>query len=755
MSVKRIGLWAVAATALALSFFSAPLAAAEGEPVAFEQSARHVAVVYDDSGSMYYDPATRKPLERWIQANYTLQTFLALLSERDELYVTYMSDPDALPVNLMEGDRAAAMESIRGWQGFVSNTPFGAVEAACAHLLTLERPAQDEYWLVIMTDGDFIGFTGDLTERFTGMIRDMAARNKTLKVVFFAIGEDVSCPVSDPANGFLVYRTDEEGIVSTMADLSDVISARQRVSEENLAASGVSEMTCSARIPLRSMVVYVQGSAQPLVSATGPDGQTLQLTTAAGIEAPGPFRLDNGIELTSDSSLSGSVTHITSADGMLPPGGYTLTFADDLDSIRCRVLLEPAIGLRLRYLSGGSEIAFPRSGEFVDIEAVLVDGEGNLFDPALLDGALSCRLQELRDGVVTRSVDGFRLNNVRMTDSRVSVVWEASMEGYFTVRGRMNYEAPPPGVTQAPTAEPTGAPSDPPPLTLKITSSHQSGSIPLTRLEEAEAVITPTLDGEPLDAEQAARGELTVECLYPIEYTVEYDPARMGYVLSLRYYSGNPLITSVGQVQMLLRYVSGDGRTAGQTLTFTIADMSVFARYGGQILIPLLLLTLAAVLSGMLFLRRRFPRENAWIEYRQQQRTSSGQWVLSMTPSRIELAPIVKWRMVPFTAERVNAAGLIIKAGRTPQTVLVSKKSLKPGMGDQNGPLTESALRRDYTLHSGVEFIALHGDTRQVFRLVAPKTTLISKAQERKRIRKQKSRLGVVIKRGNPPGPKG
>ncbi|MGI5878156.1 MAG: hypothetical protein ACOX7W_06070 [Christensenellales bacterium] len=754
MSVKRIGLWAVAATALALSFFGAPGAAAEGEPVAFEQSARHVAVVYDDSGSMYYDPATRRPLMRWVQANYTLQTFLALLGERDELYVTYMSEPDAVPVNLIEGDRAAAVESIRGWQGFVSNTPFEAVEAAYAHLLALGRPAQDEYWLVIMTDGDFIGFTSDLTERFTGMIREMAAHNKTLKVVFFAIGEDVSCPGADPANGLLVYRTDEEGIVSTMADLSDVISARQRVAEESLAASGASAMSCSARIPLRSMVVYVQGSAQPLVSATGPDGQALQRTTVAGIEAPAPFRLDNGIELTSDSALSGSVTHITSADGMLPPGDYTLTFADALESIRCRVLLEPAIGLRLRYLSGGSEIAIPRNGEFVDIEAVLVDDKGDLFDPALLDGALSCRLQEIRDGVVSRSVDGFRLNNVRMIDGRVSVVWEASMEGYFTVRGRMNYEAPPPGITQAPTAAPTSAPSESP-LTLRITGSLQSGPVPLTRLEEAEAVITPTLDGEPLDAEQAARGELTVECLYPIEYAVEYEPARMGYVLSLRYYSGNPLITSVGPVQMLLRYVGGDGRSVSQTLAFTIADMSVFQRYGMQILIPLLLLALAAVLSGMLFLRRRFPRENAWIEYRQQQRTSSGQWVLSMAPSRIELVPIAKWRMVPFTAERVNAAGLIIKAGHSPQTVFISKKSLKPGMGNQHGPLPESALRRDYELHSGAEFIAHHGDTRQVFRLVAPKTTLISKAQQRKRIREQKSRLGVVIKRGNPPGPKG
>ena len=38
MSVKRIGLWAVAATALALSFFSAPLAAAEVEPVAQVQA---------------------------------------------------------------------------------------------------------------------------------------------------------------------------------------------------------------------------------------------------------------------------------------------------------------------------------------------------------------------------------------------------------------------------------------------------------------------------------------------------------------------------------------------------------------------------------------------------------------------------------------------------------------------------------------------------------------------------------------------
>ena len=88
-----------------------PAAAANGDEV--RAAKKIISVVYDDSGSMVG--------ERWDYANYAMQALVALLNEQDELFITFMSQPETVhPVDL--GNLQKSVDSVRRWE-YMGNTP--------------------------------------------------------------------------------------------------------------------------------------------------------------------------------------------------------------------------------------------------------------------------------------------------------------------------------------------------------------------------------------------------------------------------------------------------------------------------------------------------------------------------------------------------------------------------------------------------------------------------------------------------------
>ena len=113
-----------------------------------------VAVVYDDSGSMKSD-------NKWPFANYAMQTFCGMLNSEDRLFISYMSeadnDPDYEPevVDLSTDHIQSSIETIKNHTEY-GQTPFAAVQAAYNRLMnTPDSNPNTEYWLVILTDGEF------------------------------------------------------------------------------------------------------------------------------------------------------------------------------------------------------------------------------------------------------------------------------------------------------------------------------------------------------------------------------------------------------------------------------------------------------------------------------------------------------------------------------------------------------------------------------------------------------------------------
>ena len=131
-----------------LSAFSLPAAADNSN----SKVRRVISVVYDDSGSMFKEKAAR-----WANANYAMQSFCSMLNSEDELYITYMSDPNnAREIDLSNVE--SEIENIR-YHDKAGNTPFKSVETAYNKLASLDGDFYDDdttqYWLVIISDGTF------------------------------------------------------------------------------------------------------------------------------------------------------------------------------------------------------------------------------------------------------------------------------------------------------------------------------------------------------------------------------------------------------------------------------------------------------------------------------------------------------------------------------------------------------------------------------------------------------------------------
>ena len=130
-----------------------PLASASD----ISQTKRHIAMIYDDSTSMYYTEGAKEPVLSWAYANYMTQAFCALLNPQDSLYISYMSDVDSdvTSTNLMEMDKEKAISTIRQHTNSITKTPFDVVDSAYNSLYELDESLKDEYWLVILTSRTF------------------------------------------------------------------------------------------------------------------------------------------------------------------------------------------------------------------------------------------------------------------------------------------------------------------------------------------------------------------------------------------------------------------------------------------------------------------------------------------------------------------------------------------------------------------------------------------------------------------------
>ena len=727
--------------AVVLTLFLILIAFSDASASDISATKRHVAMVYDDSTSMYVSDITDEPVLNWAYANYMTQAFLALLNPQDSFYVTYMSDTEKENVeyeNLLSLPRKQAIADIKNKNDRINKTPFEAVEAAYLRLRSLEEAINDEYWLVVVTDGGFTGYEGDVSQTLLGYIDEMAALGKTLKVVFLAIGEGANPPEADEEKGLLVYKSGTEDIVSTMSALADNISGRHNVTGSRISKLSGNRLSVDMLLPVRSLIVFDQADGNRLTDITNNKKDGMQIEYEYDIQAPDAFEYSAKVTAITDPDARGAITRINPQEEgtILSDGRYILSFQNEVDLNNVRVMYEPAIDIAVRYKQDGKYVKNPKDGTVTDVEVVLTDAlTGEPLNSRVMPAEVQCSIQIVSDGNTVMTSNGFLAEAVELKSGNTSINTEITMPGYFTLRKRTDYVYIDEPEETAATAPPEYDDSKGPwPPEVKLTVERTEGlTIDLKSMEEAEPfIVTPYFNGEKGTVSDLQMGDLQLIYSRKIDFEVVIDEQQMVFLISPKY-SGGLYGTSTGNINLDVYFQSEYGKVAQAKIAFIVKDLSWIERNYRVIVIPFAAAIIVILILGIMVIRPKFA-DGAWLEFTQMQKNTTGDWVAAKAPASTSLNDLKgPWRMIPFVPERVHISNIIFMPAPDNQYIKIPKKSLNTNMGTARGMFGRGDIKNDYYLQNGFKFYLEHGDdTRIEFVYHGPKKTLLTKKTKKK-----------------------
>ena len=427
--MKRIFSMLLAGVILATSLFSFQLfASAESLYIR-----KIVSVVYDDSGSMKG--------EKWAYANYAMQTFCGMLNSEDQLYVTYMSRtikvPDYNPekIDLSAGGIQKSVDSIKN-HTLSSSTPYAAVEKAYNKLKTVnDSNPNTQYWLVVITDGDFNEFVSKsaddkkkfLNEKFKNYTKAKMPNGTNPQVTFLGIG-DVASPDEDPSKGIYEYSaSDADEISEAMSEMADRISGRTRLAQSDIKKINDKTIQVSSTIPLLNIAVLAQESDAKITNAIHNNENTIPVSRKAMLNYPKYYDLKGGAYLLGDSQK------------VIGSGTYNITFDKNIDLDNIVILFEPALEMRMtisvngKEISDSSELENVMEGDKVSVSCKIYEmGTDKEINPSLLPNGtrFNTSVSEAGKVVVQDSKKEMMLTDFSLKNIETEIKAQVIIEGF-------------------------------------------------------------------------------------------------------------------------------------------------------------------------------------------------------------------------------------------------------------------------------------------------------------------------------------
>ena len=296
---------------------------------------REIAVVFDNSGSMYSNSSTA-----WCRAGYAIEVFSTMMNEKDRLSVYPMWPIEAggqqysqdVPLTLAASDDLSVIRDI------YTPMPYGTpIETIAAAEQGLNSSSAEEKWLIVLTDGEDFSENGvSLGSATTARLTETLAQcSQSVNVLYLGIGASAAMPdVSGGGNVFYVDKASRtEEILTKLTAMSNLIFGR-----DELPVNGKS---LEFDLPMSKLIVFVQGENISGVTLMDASGQTL--SAAGKTYAPsygtrgagGKYEGSCGV----DESLHGVVATYENCEA----GAYQLNYSGNASSVG--VYYEPDVDL--------------------------------------------------------------------------------------------------------------------------------------------------------------------------------------------------------------------------------------------------------------------------------------------------------------------------------------------------------------------------------------------------------------------------
>lgn len=245
----------IVATFCSLGMFSllgSPIFAKEDQP------SRDIFVVLDDSGSMYYDYDSKKPIDTWSKAKYSMEVLASMLGTDDTMKIYYLSDYEdgkdgEARIEIDGSDNAQKnIEKIHSSKTESKDSPFEMVEEAYKDL---EKSTADEKWLVVLSDGEVKKDDEFLGDQTTEVMDDFfESKDDDINVAFLGIGGK-AIPITEDTSSNIYYEEapDSDAILEKVSNISNRIFNTNKL---NVSAD-TGEFTLD--VPMSQLMVFVQG----------------------------------------------------------------------------------------------------------------------------------------------------------------------------------------------------------------------------------------------------------------------------------------------------------------------------------------------------------------------------------------------------------------------------------------------------------------------------------------------------------------
>lgn len=340
-------------------------------------TSRAIAIVFDNSGSMYSDLP-----KAWCQATYAIEIFASMMNGGDVLQVypmnpieidgiSYTSDNPFVVSNVQDASQIRNIYTPKP-----SITPVETISAAYSGLTQTQA---DERWLIVLTDGNtFYENSKELSqaktqERLTEILTEC---NQGVNVLYLGIDTTSVPGIEGPYthSGTSVPSAEVPAVLSRMCNL---IFGRDELPEANKRNN-----VLDIDIPLGKLIVFVQGENVQDITVQNSAGTRLTevssysakySTLGGGAKYADMFEIDN--------TLQGMIVTY----GNCPADQYQLSYSGTASSVTA--YYEPDVDLAVFLLDeNGERVDFTKesyAGTYY-LEYGLVDSQGNAVSSSLL-----------------------------------------------------------------------------------------------------------------------------------------------------------------------------------------------------------------------------------------------------------------------------------------------------------------------------------------------------------------------------------
>ena len=330
-----------------------------------------IAVVYDNSGSMYYDGSAT--IDRWSKAQYAIEVFASMLDfdSKDRMtvypmwpiktdgssdaHVKYNGDYSNTSFTVESKSDLSKLKNMFTPQGW--GTPFDPVKYAAQ---ALANSSKDEKWLIILTDGNFNSFTekgiknkdippADVVNYIKGY-----TQSANIRVQYIGINVDVSGIRSSASGGsnINVYGGTNSDIKQDLITACNQIFKRDTlVGKDGKNNSALSGNTLKLDISMSKIIVFVQGNGAKVKSLKNSSGTAIESSksdvTYNQLQKEIQLAVNRDIGFVAplnDTTLMGQIATFTDC----AKGTYTLELEGGAEAYKnVQIFYEPDVDLKI------------------------------------------------------------------------------------------------------------------------------------------------------------------------------------------------------------------------------------------------------------------------------------------------------------------------------------------------------------------------------------------------------------------------